>query len=401
MSLQLKLIGYTCVAVVLGWVSWSAYGYFFFENPPCINVIGMESDKYYAGDVSLSLTGSDDYKVSHVSVFLDDKLLAPKHIINKQSFERNIQIPTKTLNDGKHEITFVAQNSTYHETVCTKSISFNVDNTPLQAAFVKNNAEPKVWQGRTLHVQFQTNKPLKSVQAHAISKVYECYQEAPHSLVYECFIPIDCEESPNEYLLSIDLVDHVGNSLVLKNKFQVVRFPFKKQRIKIASDKIKKENNAGLSEKALEQELETLSEQSPCEKLWQGTFVKPTEIKQITTEFGVMRTTQERGLRQHKALDIYNNPKAVIWSTQDGVVVLKNRYAHSGNTVVVDHGCGLLSLFFHLDEFADIEVGDSIKKGHPVGTLGKTGYATGYHLHWEMRLNNIAIDPLEWTKHDF
>ena len=53
------------------------------------------------------------------------------------------------------------------------------------------------------------------------------------------------------------------------------------------------------------------------------------------------------------------------------------------------------------EDFADIEVGQKVAKGNPVGTMGKTGYAQGYHLHWEMRLNNIAIDPMQWTKANF
>lgn len=171
------------------------------------------------------------------------------------------------------------------------------------------------------------------------------------------------------------------------------------------SDKMKEENEAGyLTEKEFEREVEELTAYSPASKLWQGVFVTPIEIKdknQLTSDFGVIRATQERGLRQHKALDLYAMPKSVVWAPQDGVVVLKNRYAHSGNTVIIDHGCGILSMFFHLDSYAPIEVGEKIKRGNPVGKLGKTGYATGYHLHWEMRINNIAVDPMQWTKLDF
>ena len=98
---------------------------------------------------------------------------------------------------------------------------------------------------------------------------------------------------------------------------------------------------------------------------------------------------------------MYATQKSVIWASQDGIVVLKNLFAHSGNTVVIDHGWGVLTLLFHLDTFAPLEVGDMIKKGKPVGTLGKTGYATGYHVHWEMRVGNVAVDPLEWTKPNF
>lgn len=124
-------------------------------------------------------------------------------------------------------------------------------------------------------------------------------------------------------------------------------------------------------------------------------------MKGISTEFGTERTTQDRGRYCHAAIDFLAPPKTVVWAAQDGVVALKDRFGHSGKTVVIDHGCGITTMYFHLDEFAPINVGDTIKKGKPVGTIGKTGYASGYHLHWEMRINNVPIDPMEWTKHDF
>jgi len=61
----------------------------------------------------------------------------------------------------------------------------------------------------------------------------------------------------------------------------------------------------------------------------------------------------------------------------------------------------VFSMYFHLEDFADIEIGDLVKKGNPVGKLGKTGYATGYHLHWEIRVNNVAINPLQWAEKNF
>ena len=103
----------------------------------------------------------------------------------------------------------------------------------------------------------------------------------------------------------------------------------------------------------------------------------------------------------HKGLDLANAPKSVVWAPHDGVVVHKERYAFTGNTVMIDHGWGIFSFFFHLDNFADIKVGQKIAKGNPIGTLGKTGYATGYHLHWEMRVNNVQVDPMQWTKTNF
>jgi len=70
--------------------------------------------------------------------------------------------------------------------------------------------------------------------------------------------------------------------------------------------------------------------------------------------------------------------------------------------IILDHGCGILSTYGHLSDFAPgIQVGSFVKKGKPVGKIGKTGYATGYHLHWELRVANIPVNPLEWVKQDF
>ncbi len=393
-----------CVSLIFLWTAYTSYSYFFSATGPTIEIFGLEPNNAYAGEVQCIVKGSDAYKVGDIAIWLDGKPLVPKCRINKKLFESPFSIPTKTLANGKHVLRVDVQNGAYKKLKESKEVPFTVDNMPLQAAFVKNESDSRVFQGRTLHIQFQVNKEVKQAYAATLSKSYPCFPESKNSLIYECVIPIECEETPNEYLLSIELIDHVGNILTLENKFQVILFPFRRQSLKLDPEKIKQENETGLSEKELEQEIEELTQKSPSQKLWQGTFYTPTEIKdqkQITTPFGVIRTTQERGLRAHKAIDVYNTPKSVVWAPQDGIVVLKNRYAHSGNTIVIDHGYGILSLFFHLDSFANIDVGDKIKRGNPIGTLGKTGYATGYHLHWEMRINNVAIDPMQWTKQDF
>ena len=184
----------------------------------------------------------------------------------------------------------------------------------------------------------------------------------------------------------------------LDNKFQVVVFPFKKEALTVTAEKVQEEKTLGKDGKDLEKDIAQLSAQSPHEKLWHGSFCAPIEIQRVTCDYGTIRTTQHKGRYAHKAVDVINTPKSVVWAPQDGIIVLKDRYAPSGNTVIIDHGLGILSLFYHLDSFADIEVGQKIAQGNPIGTIGKTGFATGYHLHWEMRINNIPVDPLQWIK---
>ena len=381
------------------WIGKSTYHYFLNKNIPESSIVGIQEGGHYAGDVACVINGYHPYKVGKVSIYIDESPLVYNFSIGKQSFEHPFSISTEALTNGKHTIKTVVVDGTYHKNKVVNNYSVTVDNTPLQAAFLAQSNEFKVFQGRTLHVQFQVNKPLKSAKITLFSKEYDCFPEAEKSLVYESYIPIECEVKPNEYPVVIDCMDLVDNSISLNGKVQIVPFPFKKQRLHVSAKKIEEEKAAGASQKLLDDQLEELSKKSPRKKLWNGAFFVPTEVQWIATEYGVVRTTQEKGKYTHKALDIANTPKSVIWASQDGIVVVKDRYVYSGNTVVIDHGYGILSLFFHLDSFADsIEVGQKIKRGSPIGKLGKTGYASGYHLHWEMRINNIPVDPMQWTK---
>lgn len=377
------------------------YRYFLDTTPPTLMIKGLEKDEWYGGDIQGMVIGRDNYKIHDLSLWLDGKPLINSGKINRPSFEYPFAIPTKNLSHGMHALKVVIRDASYAGNETATEFAFGVDNVPLQASFVKSDADLKVFQGRTLHLQFQVNKPIKEAMVKALSTSFHCFAEVPDSLVYECFIPVRSEETPNEYLFTIDIADRVGNTVTLENKFQVVMYPFKKQRLVLNGEKVKAENEIGLSEATLENDLEEVTQKSPNKKLWQGTFYVPLDLRGVSTDFGTVRVTQERGKYQHNAVDLLGAPKSVIWAPQDGVVVLKNRYAHSGNTLVIDHGYGILSLFFHLDNFANIHIGDKIRKGNPVGTLGMTGYASGYHLHWEMRIMMIPIDPMQWTKHDF
>jgi len=76
---------------------------------------------------------------------------------------------------------------------------------------------------------------------------------------------------------------------------------------------------------------------------------------------------------------------------------------YSGNTVVLDHGFGVFTYYFHLDpkDFMTVSVGDFVKKGQMIGRIGNTGYSAGYHLHWGLSVNNELVDPIEWTTKKF
>jgi murein DD-endopeptidase MepM/ murein hydrolase activator NlpD len=398
-------VGIFSALVLIGLVvGWRFYGNYGGATVPHIEVTGIRPNQGLSGDVSIVVKGSDASKIASVTVLIDEKPLVKELELSKKTFSYPLTLSSKELSQGHHVLRVVVENDAHEKKITRLEVPFYSDNLPLQASLTKNESDARIYQGRTLHVAFQANKEIKDAHMKTLSQSYPCYLQSNRGFIYECFVPIDCEEIPQEYPYSIEVTDWAGTTLHLDGTFHVVAFPFKKQTIRVDKEKIKEENEIGLPEKQLETAIEELTKKSPHKKLWSGRFIVPLELtdnKQITSDFGVIRATQERGLSQHKALDLVAFPKAVVWAPQDGIVVIKERYAHSGNTIAIDHGYGLMSLFFHLDQFAPVNVGDPVKKGNPVGTVGKTGYATGYHLHWEMRVNTVPVDPLEWTTPNF
>ena len=385
--------------VVCGWIGIKTYNYFFDSTAPVIALQGLDQDEFYSGDVQCAVASN---KSGTISVWLDGQPLVNDFKMSGGGSEQPFVIPSKTLTNGKHALKINFVDRTYAKNKTHIERDFTVDNVPLQAAFVKADSDYKVFQGRTLHLQFQVNKEIKEAKVQALSGEYACFPESKGSLVYETFIPVTCEENASEYLMIVDIKDRVGNQLKLDNKFQVVLFPFKKQMLTVADEKLQEARQAaGDANKNFEEVLHELSVKSPHEKLWRGTFCAPIDITRVTCDFGTVRTTEHRGRYAHKALDVINKPKSIVWAPQDGVVVFKGQFEAGGNTVVVDHGWGILSMFYHLDSFANIEVGQKVSKGNPVGNIGKTGHATGYHLHWEMRVNDIPVDPMQWTQVTF
>ncbi len=400
MFLQGRYVFLVVSLLIFGFVGRKVYLYYFDTTPPQVTVVGFEHEKGYSGEIQGIIKGSSNYKVSHVSMWFDGATIHEEFKINRKNFEHPISIPIKSISDGRHTIKFEIVDGTKHKNVTTIERVFYTDNLPLQASLVPLSSANKVLQGRCLYFQLQLNKQIKSAVINIFQNKYQFISDPKNSMVMEAYIPVECEQEPGEYPYTVEVLDRLGNSLVLEGITQVVSFPFKRKILTIHGNKLQTELEfTNLQEQDLEDRMEALAHQSVPEKLWTGLFDVPIVMKGITTDFGVIRTSQDRGRKVHKALDLVADPKSVIWASANGIIVLKDRFTHTGNTVVIDHGCGVLSLYCHLFDYADnVHVGQKVKKGHPLGRMGMTGYASGDHLHWEIRVNNVAVEPMQWTQ---
>ena len=131
-------------------------------------------------------------------------------------------------------------------------------------------------------------------------------------------------------------------------------------------------------------------------RLWRGAFVVPAEGP-LGSPFGLRRFFNGEERSPHAGQDVRVPEGTPVVAAEAGRVVLAAPLYFSGNTVILDHGLGLFTLYFHLMAFR-VREGAFVDRGVPIGRSGKTGRVTGPHLHWAARLSGARIDPLLLTR---
>jgi murein DD-endopeptidase MepM/ murein hydrolase activator NlpD len=127
-------------------------------------------------------------------------------------------------------------------------------------------------------------------------------------------------------------------------------------------------------------------------------FATPVEGR-LSGTFGKKRFFNGQPRRPHSGLDIAAPTGTPIISPASGTIIETGDYFFNGNTVFIDHGEGLITMFCHMDSIG-VKVGQQVAQGETVGTVGMTGRVTGPHLHWTVSLNNNRIDPGLFLSHE-
>ncbi len=155
--------------------------------------------------------------------------------------------------------------------------------------------------------------------------------------------------------------------------------------------------NGGLRQKNT-QTLRDLADFSRAEFLWRGAFL-PLPNGQVMSSFADRRTYVYDGQavdqQTHLGYDLASVRRAPVPSANRGVVAMAEYFGIYGNTVVVDHGFGLMTLYAHLSSI-DVEQGQEIERGDVVGRTGATGLAGGDHLHYTVLVGGEQVNPTEW-----
>ncbi|MBS1192604.1 MAG: hypothetical protein H6Q97_583 [Nitrospirae bacterium] len=202
---------------------------------------------------------------------------------------------------------------------------------------------------------------------------------------------IDLNTEPGTYqlALTVDGMPLSRDVLIVKKKYPVQRLTLPEDMVVLSPE----------NEARAERDQRKMAAIWPVDSLrvWKGRFIDPLPGKAVGTPFGVRRIINDIPKNSHSGVDITADEGDPVKAPNDGVVILVDNQFFSGNSVVLDHGQGIYTMFFHLSK-ATVKYGQAVRKGDVVGLVGATGRATGAHLHWGVRVQGAKVDPLELIK---
>ena len=203
---------------------------------------------------------------------------------------------------------------------------------------------------------------------------------------------------PGDHAITIDLYDANGDVVgELGTQVTVVDMGYPVENIDLPADV-----NNSLDPALIQQENDARAAtfaQFTAQKLWSGPFIWPV-AEVIVSPYGIRRSYNGGPVNSfHMGIDLAADDGVPVAAGNSGRVAYVGSGPTHGNSVLIDHGDGVFSGYNHLSAVS-VQVGQMVNKGDVVGLIGSTGMATGPHLHWEILVRGLPVDPVPWTLQD-
>ena len=269
------------------------------------------------------------------------------------------------------------------------------------AKLVATSAAPgSIEQGKTLTVRAVFDTPPDSVKGEFLGRSVILFPL--DSLTYRALTGVTLKTTPGDHEFVVypfeppkGTEDSHPVNVPVRLMITVLKADFKRDTINLSEPLTSRLTSQNLAKEArkLGPKFRTVSAQ----KMWKTQFLMPVQGT-VTSPFGGQRVYLHGKMSwPHKGLDIAAPEGDSILACTDGVVILCEDMFIHGNTIMIDHGHGVVSIYCHLKSTA-VKVTERVGRGSFIGTVGQTGTATGPHLHWGLSVGNVRVDPVEWVE---
>lgn len=419
---------YAAIAVIIllvGVVGWLYFADYLDREKPVIKLsqdiiaIGKKKD--------IGITFSDAQSgLSHLKVEIvqDNK----PHILVEETFpsranrQKSIQLTINTedlkLKNGPAFIHITAADCSLFKNESVLALQVRIDTVPPQIAVL--NPVNYINQGGTGFITYRTSKPTVSTGVYVDDRFSPGYtisvNNRPTSVTYFA-LPTDATNTKTK--ITIFARDEAGNEARVSMPYTIKPKKFRADKVNLSDtflQKIMPEFQASTPQlqgktpvdvfayvNTTLREDNTKTIQNICsksidKKLWEGTFLRMRNASPMAL-FGDQRTFLVEGKpfgnSIHLGVDLASTAHAPIEAANNGIVVFAGPLGIYGNTVIIDHGLGLFSLYGHLSSI-NTTVGKNVKKEEKIGLSGLTGLAGGDHLHFSILVGGQFVNPQEW-----
>jgi murein DD-endopeptidase MepM/ murein hydrolase activator NlpD len=205
-------------------------------------------------------------------------------------------------------------------------------------------------------------------------------------------IGVDLEQAPGPVTVGVEATDARGQPLRAQRALRVLDGRYPVQHLSVPRHFV--ELDAATLERVSREKavLDRLWERALPERLWTGPFRVPLETAGPGYGFGLRRIINGEPRSPHTGTDFTASPGTPVLAANAGLVAVVAEHFFAGTSIVLDHGLGLYTMYFHLQESL-VQAGQRVERGEAIARVGSSGRATGPHLHWGARLHGARIDP--------
>jgi len=261
------------------------------------------------------------------------------------------------------------------------------------SAFNFDISDSTITNGRTAIIFFDKENSVKYDKLVVGKRSYKIFNHPLNSKKMYALLPVSYYKKPTTQ--KVEVVYKKGNEKLSKTLFfKIEDGKYKKETINVQKSKVnpKSEEVKKRTAKEYAEAIKIYGTATPKNYV-KSKYIVPMDSK-ITSSFGKARIYNSTLNGYHSGTDFRAKVGTPIVATNDGKVVLARDRFYAGNSVIIDHGQGIYSCYYHLSEFK-VKEGDIVSKAQVIGLSGATGRITGPHLHFSFRVGGLQVDPLQ------
>jgi murein DD-endopeptidase MepM/ murein hydrolase activator NlpD len=322
-----------------------------------------------------------------------------------QSGAMTLTLDTAKLPDGAHTLQVQARDRSRRRNATTASTTVTTDNTPPTLTALP--VEPHIAAGRPLLLRVAANEPatlratwggeplpLLPAGGATSGATPGATGAGPNETAMLAIVAVPIDTAAGERTVQVDGQDRAGNAAHLNDTLKIDAVNHPRQLLDVPPELAPLAT--GPVATAESEKLVALTSTVRAERLWHGPFRTPVPPGvPRTTDFGERRDYADGYITYHAGYDLAVPLATPVLAPADGIVVFSGQMQQRGNCIVVDHGWGVYTVYGHLSQIG-VQEGQAVTQGQTIGLVGTTGLSTGPHLHWEVRLRGLPVDPSTW-----